>query len=262
MNQLYFLHIPKTAGSFINYSVSDKLNKYGIKNYAHQVSSNFPHTIDFDKTAFLGGHFGASPLIFNPNFYVACLLRNPLERSISYFNFTYHIYSDKYKDKNTYKEKLIKYLFNDEDTKIFNNIQSKFICNPVDVSVFDPRESKESLIEKNEHKQFCWFLEDVDVVEKFVKQQIDSFDIVGTVENIIPFCDQISSWFNKNYGIDINFDTSKEVNKTKYPIENGVVYDTKTAISILSDSEVASFKINNAIDYSIYDYVRLNELSR
>ena len=107
MNQLYFLHIPKTAGSFINYSISEELNKHNILNYSHEVLSNFPHNIDFDNTSFLGGHFAASPLAFNPNFYVACILRDPLERSISYFNFVYHIYTKKYKDKK-YGEKLPK----------------------------------------------------------------------------------------------------------------------------------------------------------
>jgi hypothetical protein len=262
LNQLYFLHIPKTAGSFINYSISKELNKNNILNYSHQVDSNFPHSIDFDNISFLGAHFAASPLVFNPNFYVACILRDPLERSISYFNFTYHIYRKKYKDKNTYKERLIEYLFNDPDTRILDNVQSKFICNQVEPDIFNPKNSRESIERNYFGSQFCWFLQDIGIKESFVKKQIDSFDIVGTVENIGQFCDKLHDWFYDNYKISINFDIDNKVNKTEYPVEDGIVYNTRAAIECLTPAEIASFKINNFIDYNIYDYVRSNEISR
>ncbi len=72
----------------------------------------------------------------------------------------------------------------------------------------------------------------------------------------------MNDWFYDNYKISINFDTNNKVNKTEYPVEDGIVYDTKAAIECLTPAEIASFKINNFIDYNIYDYVRSNETSR
>jgi hypothetical protein len=109
--QLYFLHIPKTGG--MNIVAKIRLNS----TLDPFIGFNDSTIEEFSSSNFIVGHFGKTPITKNKDISVACILRNPIERSISNFIHSYNVAPQNVKDNDTYKtiekieDKLRYYLF-------------------------------------------------------------------------------------------------------------------------------------------------------
>jgi hypothetical protein len=76
MKQLYFLHIPKTAGRFVKENIASELSKNNINSY---TNTHFPHDVDLTRQVYIAGHFGTYPIETIDNIDVACIVRNPID---------------------------------------------------------------------------------------------------------------------------------------------------------------------------------------
>lgn len=254
MKNIYFLHIPKTAGTFINSTIVKELNKNNITNYASN-SRNFPHIIDFKNTQYISGHFGTYPITQSSYIDFFTMLRNPLDLSVSYFNFLYNNkYDSIYSNVIGYKNKLIKYLFHDNNTKIYNNIQSRFLSNSAKNYIFYPNNKSREDIEKDiSSENFMWFVDDENTSFENAVKTINSCSFIGSVENIEDFCIKLKQYFLLNLEIDINFDTNKKINSS-VAVDGLNTYSTNDAIGMLSKDDIEMFVSNNKIDYMVYSY--------
>lgn len=262
MKQLYFLHIPKTAGRFVKENIALFLRENNISSY---INTYFPHGVDLKKQAYIAGHFGTYPIDTIKDIDVACIVRNPIDARISYFNFRYEpIFSQRkeYQDIPDYVDKLRYYLFSDPNSEIHNNYQSRYICNPADSRIFNTykflTQDKDALEKEgkfNNGKLFTWFVENEKTSLEFAKQQIDSFDIVGTVDNMDLFMSKKSGWFEDNYSIGIKWDNSQKINSSIVNYR-GIGYTTNMLKDMLSLEEKELILKNNYIDYAIYEYVK------
>lgn len=261
--RLYFSHIPKTAGTFIIKNIWDSMKKNGL-NYYPFLSRDFPHKQSFTDYTFLAGHFGTYPIVKYPTLDVACLLRDPLDRMISYFNFLYEPRNKKrYSHVGDYKDQLSFFLLEDPETKGYNNSQSRFLCNPANANIFGEaslsREQIDNQIDSVE--PFMWFVDDKETSVQFAKTQIDALSISGTVEGLSLFTKNVSSWFEENYGFPIAFDLNKKSNTSSIEYDKKT-YDTKMCRDLLSKEEVELFIKNNSIDYEVYRYVKTKEIGK
>lgn len=261
MKQLYFLHIPKTAGRFVKENIASCLSENNISNY---TNTYFPHSVDLNKQAYIAGHFGTYPIETLENIDVACIVRNPIDARISYFNYRYDFFVDKkeYVEIDSYVDKLRYYLFSDPDAKIHENYQARYICNPADARIFNSQQflAKDKIdLEKegkfNNGKLSTWFVENEKTSLEFAKQQIDSFDIIGTVDEIDLFMLKKRKWFRDNYQVDIKWDTMDKINSSLVNYK-GIGYTTGMLKDLLSKEEKELVLKNNHIDYEIYKYVK------
>lgn len=260
MKQLYFLHIPKTAGKYISHNIKKSLDK---NNLSYYISTHFPNNDTFKYKVYTSAHAGTYPII--PGMDVAVILRDPVEARISYFNFIHDIYlkdRPEYQAIDSYCDRLKYYLFEDKNFELHNNYQSRFLCNSA-----DSRSWNEILFNKNKDelmapfekgKCFTWFVENDNTSLSKALENINSFKIVNTLDSIEDFCNSISEWFYENYGFKIEFDHSNKVNESN-TLFNGEYIKSKHLISCLSEKEIEKIKDNNIIDFDIYNYVKLKE---
>jgi hypothetical protein len=260
--RLYFLHIPKTAGKSVGYEIGNELKK---NNVSHYISTHYPNDSDLSKEIYFSGHFGTYPIEKFPDISVSCLVRNPIEARVSYFNFIYgrnDLDVPKYNDITGYINKLKYYLFEDEDFFVHNNYQSRYICNPTDEIVFADR----SFWEKNEDaiydsynfskgKGFNWFVKNDNTSIENATKMISSFDIVNTVESIDAHYNLLSKWFLDNHGVKLNLNYNNIVNASN-TFFKGSLWTTKKLVDMLTDKEKEKILENNYIDYHVYSMVK------
>lgn len=265
MKQLYFLHIPKTAGKYISKNIKESLDK---NNLGYFISTETPNDKIFMDRAYISMHAGTYPIETIEGINVATLIRNPVEARLSYFNFVYDrfLYNRKeYQEIESVYDKLKFYLFEDPNMECHNNFQSRFICNPADeksfsVSGFYLKDGVEMMKPfYKDNKAFDWFVKDFNTSETKVFENLNKFDIVNTVDRIDLFERNISLWFNKNYGFDINFNRSQKVNEsaTNYGKDNLIT--TKDLLSMLTKSDKLKIIENNMLDQKAYEFVKLRE---
>jgi hypothetical protein len=260
--RLYFLHIPKTAGKSLGHEIGSELKK---NNVPHYISTHYPNESDLSKEIYFSGHFGTYPIEKFPGISVSCLVRNPVEARVSYFNFIYgrnDLDVPKYNNITGYFNKLKYYLFEDEDFFVHNNYQSRYICNPTDKVVFESR----SFWEKNEEaihssynfskgKGFTWFVNNENTSIENVTKMINSFDIVNTVDSIGIHYESISKWFLKNHNVELNLNPNTVVNASR-TFFKGSMHTTKTLLENLTTKEKDRIIENNYIDYFVYNMVK------
>jgi hypothetical protein len=259
MKSLYFLHIPKTMGLFVQESITPILSKNNIPFYTNNQQ---PHDVDFTQNAFIGCHIGRYPIENVPGIDVAVMVRNPVDRSVSHFNYIHDIMLSERKEYSSisnYIDRLKFYLFEDPNFINQRNIQSRFICNSPDSRIFNTEEYylNEISINNNERTKqggFTWFISNDKTSLDFAKSQIDSFKIVNTSEDLNLFMLKINNWFNENYNLSIPYDTSVVINESIVSFD-GNDYKTSDLISMLSNDEINQIVNNNTLDNEIYKYI-------
>ena len=266
-NRLYFLHIPKTAGKSLTSELKSELNKNNISSY---MSTKYPNDYPISNEVYISGHFGTYPIENFPGISVSCLVRNPIEARVSYFNFI-HGRNDldipRYRSIESYLDKLKYYLFEDEGFFEHNNYQSRHICNPTDEVVFKDPVDFEKNIDSIYHKHnfelgtaFNWFIKNENTSFDNAKRMIDSFDIVNTIDSISDHYAAISKWFKDNHNVEINLNAKNIINSSN-TLYKGKIYTTKELILMLTDKDKEKILENNNIDYAIYSMIREREIN-
>jgi hypothetical protein len=265
LKQLYFLHIPKTAGQYVSQNVKKSLDKNNISYY---ISTHYPNNNNFVKKVYTSMHAGRYPIDVLSDIDVATIIRNPVEARVSYFNFIYTralSMRKEYADIDSPLEKLRYYLFEDPNFKMHNNYQSRFICNSADSRAFNPLNFYKNHYENmmtpflKNGEAFDWFIRNENTSKENVLEAVKNFKIVNSLDRVDLFENNINDWFKNNYGFNIEFDKSNFINTGVFDYENQKAVTTEYLISLLSESDVHMILKNNEIDYFIYNYVKENE---
>lgn len=265
MKQLYFLHIPKTAGKYISKNIKDSLDKNGI---GYFISTQTPNEKSFINKTYISMHAGTYPIEQIPDLEIATLIRNPIDARLSYFNFVYNRFlfnRKEYQQLKSVYDKLKFYLFEDDNMSMHNNYQARFICNPADeksfsVSSFYSNYGIDMMKPFNEEgKAFTWFVGNENTSLDKAILNLEKFQIVNTVDNIKLFESKISNWFKNNYSIEIEFKKNDIINQSFTDYGNGELITTKDLFSMLSeDDKKEILKVNN-IDNFIYELIKKKE---
>ena len=255
--KLYFLHIPKTGGQTLIQTIVPILDDNGIKYYKNTLP---PHTEDLNNNAFLSGHFGTYPIDFLSGFDVACIFRDPVERSLSNFNYIYPVIKDReeYLSIDSYLDKLRYYLFDDPNFIFHRNTQTRFLCNSADPFIFKNydwgSETNRDTIAKNLMTK-GWYVDNLKTNFDVAKKQIDSFEIVGTVDNHLKFMSNVYGWFESKYAIKMPKIEERIINNSESE-HLGSIYTTKDLKKMLTKVEYNRVAENNSLDCEVYEYVR------
>jgi hypothetical protein len=109
MNPLYFCHIPKTAGHYVEETLFSALNQ-SCKNSDVDTNINLKH-----------GHYGWSPV--RPETYIFAITRNPINRTVSHF--VYYYPEVLRFEVNQIKNLMFDFLHKNE---FMHNYQTKYLC--------------------------------------------------------------------------------------------------------------------------------------
>ena len=207
-----------------------------------------PYKKDLSEYNYIQAHIGTYPINKIENLSIACMLRDPVDRSISNFLWIYEKllkHDKKYLNYSSMINKLKYYLFEDDFYFDHNNIQTRFLCNKSKEVVFNnPINYKEW--SKN------WCLENNNTDIDYAKKQLDSFDIIDTLDNFNSFNNKIENWFMNNYSINFTKKIESKILESK--IDN--IYTTKYLKSLLTKKDIDAIINNNILDFEIYNYVK------
>ena len=277
------LHIPKCGGLSISL-IKKVLEKYNIAHYPTQRYDKFT---DFSDYSYVHWHFGKT-LVDLENVDTVCILRDPVDRSISNFLWlkaqtALHessLYSD---DAVSLVDQLKNYLFNDDFYITHRNLQATFLSNGLsdyDMQAiykrtpFDQYSEEEQERLKNLYTPVMrmkeWYISNTDTSFENAKATIDKCLHVQTLENHNALLNSIFDWFLNNFGVNVKDDYESmysdvlealDVPYYNYSLTNdasGEPYTTSKMRSLLTDEEIATVYDLNSIDKQIYDYVKDN----
>ena len=263
MKQLYFLHIPKTAGKFVSHNIKNSISNELL----YYISTHFPNNNEFLKSKiYISAHAGTYPIDLINDIDVATIVRDPISARSSYFNFIYPRYlkdRPEYISRETAREKFLYYLFEDQNFLIHNNYQSRFICNSQDPRSWDPKAYYTKHMAEmmdNFHKGagFDWFIGNENTSVDNAIKNIDSFQIVNTLDNIGAFCGKIKDWFLLNHSIEINFDLNTKINVGPSKLNEEKV-SSEYFVNLLTQGEKDRVLELNSIDLQVYNFVKNKE---
>jgi len=256
-SRLYLLHIHKTGGTSVLHNVKDVLDKNGIPWYP---KPEVPQQMisDFNRFVYIQRHIGLYPIGKAENLSIACILRDPVERIVSNFAWTFKAYvkdNPKYLKFNSIDDKLRFYLFEDDDHKSQNNTQTRYLCNSISEELFfdlfncGPREYHKH------NKTNGAFMPDTFTDIELAKHNLSSFNIVGTINNHKNFVQKIHGWFQEKYNLE--FEEYKDIRENSGLIDfDGEQYSSKRLFQMLLQSEIDRVRDANQLDQEIFEHAK------
>ena len=230
MSSIYHLHIPRTSGIYIKNNVIPHLISNGVK---HFISNRTKIDTDHIKESqFVGGHFGLMPLDYMENPEVFTIIRNPVERFISYFKYT----TGPIRAGIEAEEKLERWLYGDE-SGVQSNLQSKFLTGKINIEKFN---SRVGMMQDAVNNQ--WYLEGFSLELKDILSNVDKFKCY-TMEELDLFKEDLNRSLKNNF----NFSTFKHSDKANSSYDVGINF---------TKSHIERIKELNSIDLEVYEYVQ------
>lgn len=235
---VYFLHIPRTSGTYISNNVLPHLISAGIP---HFVSNRTPLYVDQVKNSqYVSGHFGTLPIELMDNPTVYSIVRDPVERYISYFKYTTGLI----RSKSEIYKKLDSWLYGDK-VETNSNMQSKFLTGKINYEQFNKEVVQNIDLDHNlriSPVSNGWYLENYSLDFKDIKNNIDKINIY-TLNNH----DSFRKDFNEELKKQFNFTTFKYTDKHNESFNIGLD---------LTKKQLNRIEELNLIDMEMYEYVR------
>lgn len=227
---IYHLHIPRTSGIYIKNNVIPHLISNGVE---HFISNRTKIDIEKIKSSkFVGGHFGLMPLQYMDNPEIFTIIRNPVERFISYFKYT----TGPKRAGTEAEEKLERWLYGDQ-SKIQSNLQSKFLTGSMNVEKFNKNVPIFQHAVDNE-----WYLENYKLNFNDIVNNLNKMKCY-TLEEIDIFKLELNNSLKKEF----EFSTFKHSDKANSSYDVGIKF-TKSQINRIEEM--------NSLDMEVYEYVQ------
>ena len=230
---IYHLHIPRTSGIYIKNNVLPHLITGGVP---HFVSNRT--VIDTNKlttSKFVGGHFGLMPLDYMDNPDVFSIIRNPIDRFISYFKYT----TGRVRMGEEAEKRKYDWLYGEEAEKQSNS-QSKFLTGKINIEKFN-----NNIYYLQENVKNHWFIENYSLNLNDVLSNIDKF-YCYTLDNQNLFLEDLNKSLYKNFG----FNTFKYKDKVNRSPDIEVIFSKQDIDKIIELNE---------LDMQVYEYVQKNK---
>lgn len=227
---IYHLHIPRTSGVYIRNNIVPNLISKGIPHFASNRTKIDIETISNSKLVI--GHFGRMPLKYMDSPKVFCLLRDPVDRYVSYFK-----YNTGYRTiKGSAEENLEQWLYK-EQSIVQANLQSKFLTGSTNIEEFNKHINYIDSSVNN-----AWHLEDYSLDIDKIKESICDINIY-TMDNYDKFKFDFNEEIKKQFGFTV----------FKYSDKSNESPEIKVQ---LDQSHLKRIKELNEIDYEVYEYVQ------
>lgn len=231
---IYHLHIPRTAGIHIKNHVLPHLITGGVSHFVSNRTIIEPSVIN--KSLFVGGHFGTMPLDYMDNPEVFTIIRNPVDRFVSYFKYTTGLI----RAGKESEEKLESWLYG-EQSEMQSNLQTKFLIGKTNIDQF------------NKHFNYFqhtidsgWYLEGMDGGSQKAIDNLQNF-YYYTLEDISLFKEDLNKALKHNFGFESFKHRSDPANRSP-----GLELN-------LTKSQISKIEDLNKMDMEVYEYVSKNK---
>jgi hypothetical protein len=227
---IYHLHIPRTSGIYIKNNVIPHLISNGVEHFISNRSR-----IDVEKikqSKFVGGHFGLMPLDYMENPEIFTIVRDPVERFISYFKYTT---GPKRAGKEA-EEKLDRWLYG-EECEMQSNLQSKFLTGKLNIEKFN-----QDILQFQNTVSSGWYLEEYKLDIKNVISSLEKMKAY-TLEELDLFKIDLNKSLLKQFG----FSTFKHSDKANFSYDIGIKFDKR---------HINRIEEINLLDMEVYEYVQ------
>jgi hypothetical protein len=227
---IYHLHIPRTSGIYIKNNVIPHLISNGVE---HCISNR--NKIDVEKikkSRFVGGHFGLMPLDYMDSPEIFTIVRDPVERFISYFKYTT---GPKRAGKEA-EEKLDRWLYG-EECEMQSNLQSKFLTGKLNIEKFN-----QDILQFQNTVSSGWYLEGYKLDIKNVISSLEKMKAY-TLEELDLFKIDLNKSLLKQFG----FSTFKHSDKANSSYDIGIKFDKR---------HINRIEEINLLDMEVYEYVQ------
>lgn len=226
---IYFLHIPRTAGTYLTHNVRPHLISGGVEHFTSNRSKIDAEKIK--KCEYVSGHFGLMPVKLMKNPMVFSVVRNPVDLFISYFRYT----TGFIRTKKQIEEKKESWLYGKQSINQ-SNLQSKFLTGSTNIDKFNEGFGQQTSVNN------IWFLENYNTDIDIVKNNINQFNVYS-FENRNRFLQDYSNMLQEMFGFT-SFKYNDKINASHH-------------LDIdFSKEEIERIKYLNSVDMEIYEYVR------
>jgi hypothetical protein len=248
---LYFLHIPKTSGSFIEAIIKSHKKEWPSSFvFGHHLPNpnqknkliEFFNSDKLKSCQFIKGHFATTPYQFVNNIQAFSLIREPLDRAMSFFKYVTRAVDI------TYPQSVYSYL------KQNPNLQSaNFISDLKWIEVF---ETEEDIHRFKNLDSYPYYLDTPKISFEELLLQIKQKNItISTMENKLFLLEELELAISNLLGEDIIFNPELQTD-TGYRVQ----YNPYTMdLSCLTQDIKEEFKMLNNLDYQLYNYVKDHE---
>lgn len=244
--KIFFLHIPKTAGSSLNQMLSEHFKKKKTKLHIESDRKNNYNAVNPQKLDFISGHIRLHDVINQfslNNFLRVTILRNPYDQLISHINWLRFIGTNpdgkffKAHSKPIQELSLQTKQYNFEETdeverfvkempplghRLFNNCQTRFLLNKKNPEAISGESAKEAI------------------------ETLHYFDIIGTVEQLDLFMQKV--YQKMDWGKPKKILKTNELNN-KYKLQRDSDDLKKVLAPLLTEDQV------------LYDHIKSQNLS-
>ena len=225
--------MPRTSGLFIRSGVHLAFQTHGLKSSIVYHDKTIGQDM-FNNSKFISGHLGNYPHKFNDSLKSFTILRDPVDRFISWFFFMYENSRPLEELENIFSE----WLYNPEIYPYLSDMKKKFLTGTVDEKGFN---STKNIMEKTMKE---WFLKDYSFDESVMQEKVDSMSCY-TVENRGVLLDDIIRYMSKEYGFAPNFQ------------HRNMMFNSSTSKRfVITDKMINRIKELNQNDILLYDMVK------
>lgn len=252
-NAFYFLHIAKNSGI----SMQEDLKPFFIDEQCFVNQIQYINDEEMLNSKLISGHFAMYPFeLFEKNnkkLNAITIIRNPVDRAISYFIFISKIFDIMLNKKtiNLTNKEFDIFLSDSKNINFIKNFQTRSITSSLDISQCN-RWSSLYLNEKiNRFTVMSAMANNCD----FIRYESDGsdwdlflhkFNIIGTIDERQLFLNNVSSLLQKN-NYNYNFNNIKK-NVSSFKVE-----DIK---KILTKDQINTIIELNKYDFELYEYIK------
>jgi hypothetical protein len=186
------------------------------------------------KSKFVGGHFGLMPLDYMDNPKVFTIIRDPVERFISYFNYTIVPFQGPKK----VQERFNNWLYG-EDSINQSNLQSKFLTGKTNIDKFNA----DVVLFKNTIES-GWHIEDYSLDIKDVVNNLQNMQYY-TFNKLDLFRRDMNECLEKQFGFSV-FQNTEKINELT----------TARARIKPNKEELDRIEELNSVDMELYEYAQ------
>lgn len=186
---LYHHHIPRTSGLHIRDSINTLFQTNGIKSNSFYL--NYPVNSEIIKDShFISGHLANYPSTVLDNLKSFTIVRDPIERFISWFFYLYGNSMPHNELINIFNS----WLYDKDMSDTLSNIQTKFLTGTLNIEGYN---KKQGAFEKNANG---WYVIDYNYDHDYILEKIESISCY-TVENRDMLLDDINNYLFNHYGL-------------------------------------------------------------
>jgi hypothetical protein len=252
----YFMHMAKTSGI----SLQEELKDVFEDDQMFINTVQYLNDVEMLNSKLISGHFATYPIdLFkknNKNINAVTIVRNPIDRAISFFIFRFKLYDAMMGRKTEFptSRQFDLFLYDMKNLDFITNFQSRSISSSLNTEKLNPISNKyiNGSIDRYqltvEMFSNCHFLERSSNGSMW-KNNLNKFNIIGTVDHRDTFLNKLTDLLENN-----EYSSSfKNIKKNISPFE---VQEIK---KVLTKSQINKIVELNNYDFELYDFLMTNK---